>query len=102
MKDLPAELGGVHSSAPFPFPAAVPAPPAEPAPLPPPAAPPATAPTPRPLAELLDEVYARLSATGEPMLPFLEREMNARAGHAPTERPAPAAKTAAKGGKARR
>ena len=67
----------------------------------------APTPAPRPLAELLDEVFARLSATGEPVLPFLEREMTARAQQAgqdqPGSAPAPrAAKAGAKRGKARR
>jgi hypothetical protein len=104
VKDLPAELGGGHSSAPFPLSPAAPAPAPEPPPAP--AAEPVPAPEPRPLAELLDELYARLAATGEPVLPFLEREMNARArqaGHEPTEAtPAPrATKPARKPAKSR-
>jgi two-component system nitrogen regulation response regulator GlnG len=110
VKDLPAELGGGHSSAPFAFPTAAPVAAPEPAPTPPPPAPPApspaTAPAPRSLAELLDEVFARLSATGEPVMPLIEREMTARARQAgqdladaaPAPRPA---KTGAKRGKAR-
>ena len=108
VKDLPAELGGGHSSAPFALTVPPSAPTAEPAPVAPPAAPPAAlpAPAPRPMAELLDEVFARLSATGDPLLPLLEREMTARARQAgqdlPETEPAPRpAKTATKRGKAR-
>jgi len=108
VKDLPAELGGGHSSAPFALTVPPSAPAAEPAPVAPPAAPPAAlpAPAPRPMAELLDEVFARLSATGEPLLPLLEREMTARARQAgqdlPKAEPAPRpVKTATKHGKAR-
>jgi two-component system nitrogen regulation response regulator GlnG len=108
VKDLPAELGGGHSSAPFALTVPPSAPAAEPAPVAPPAAPPAAlpAPAPRPMAELLDEVFARLSATGEPLLPLLEREMTARARQAgqdlPKAEPAPRpVKTATKRGKAR-
>jgi len=107
VKDLPAELGGGHSSAPFTLPSAAPKPALAPALPAPPVSSPAIASAPRPLAELLDEIFARLSATGEPVLPFLEREMTTRARQAGPEladaAPAPrGAKGGAKHGRARR